>query len=197
MNVFFRAVCCAVIVSCLVAVAGFYRSCEGIEDNVLRLHIIGNSDSDSDQAQKLHVRDELLRYTDGLFTDCSTKQECIEKANAHLQEIKDCAKKAADSAGGGYDVDAYVTNMRFDTRVYDDFTLPAGRYDALRIVIGEGRGHNWWCVLYPAVCVPSACAGIDSALDEQQSEIVNEPESYAVRLKVVELFEGMIGFFGI
>lgn len=196
MSIIFKSFCCALIVCFIISLAGFYNNCRGIEDSVLRLHIIANSDSEEDQAQKLYVRDEVLKYTDKLFSSCRSRHECIDTAEEHMDEIRDAAKKAAGKSGGAYDVDAYITNMRFDTRVYDDFTLPAGKYDALRIVIGEGRGHNWWCVLYPAVCVPTACAGIDSALDEEQTRIVTEPQNYTVRFRIVELFEEISGFFG-
>lgn len=196
MKLIFRAFCCAVIISCLVSLAGFYKNCEKIEDSVFRLHIIANSDSPEDQQQKLRVRDEILEYTRPIFENCSTKEESIRAAQENIDQIKQAAKKAAESCGGSYPVEAYVTNMTFDTRVYDDFTLPAGKYDALRIVLGEGKGHNWWCVLYPAVCVGSSSADISSALGEEETDIVTGSDRYTVRLKIVEWFEEIASLFG-
>lgn len=197
MRIVFRAVCCGVIVSCLISLAGFYQSCERIEDSVLRLHIIANSDSEEDQAQKLAVRDEVLRCTEELFARCSTKEESIACAKENMDLIERAAKKAADENGGSYDVSACITNMTFDTRVYDDFTLPAGKYDALRIVIGSGEGHNWWCVLYPAVCLSCAESNITDSLDDREAEIVTDSDSYRVGFKAVEVIEGLISFLGL
>lgn len=197
MKTVFRALCCGVVVSCLISLAGFYQSCGRIEDSVLRLHIIANSDSEEDQAQKLAVRDEVLRCTEKLFADCTSKEESIICARDNLSLIQNAAKKAADKNGGNYDVTASVTNMSFDTRVYDDFTLPAGKYDALRIVIGEGGGHNWWCVLYPAVCLPCAESNISDSLDDRDATIVTDSDSYQIGFKAVEIIEGLISFFGL
>lgn len=113
----------------------------------------------------------------------------MQKAKDNINKIRAKAQEVVNRNGFDQKVDAYVTNMSFDTRVYDDFTLPAGRYDALRIVIGEGEGHNWWCVLYPAVCVPSAEKNIGSALNESETDIVTESDKYVVKFKIVELWE--------
>ncbi len=189
MKLLFKSFCCAVIISCVLSMTGFCSACESIEDKVFRLHIIANSDSEEDQALKLKVRDEITEYTDELFKDCNNKQESMQKAKDNIDKIKAKAQEVVDRNGFDQKVDAYVTNMSFDTRVYDDFTLPAGKYDALRIVIGEGEGHNWWCVLYPAVCVPSAEKEIGSALNESETEIVTDSDKYVVKFKIVELWE--------
>lgn len=189
MKLIFKSVCCAVIIGCLLSMTGFCGACEDIEDKVFRLHIIANSDSDEDQNLKLLVRDEITSYTEELFADCKNKEESMEKARNNIESIKSKAEDIVRKNGYDYAVDAYVTNMSFDTRVYDDFTLPAGKYDALRIVLGEGKGHNWWCVLYPAVCVPSAEKDIGSALNESETDIVTDSDKYIVKFKIVEIFE--------
>ncbi|MBQ8135483.1 MAG: stage II sporulation protein R [Clostridia bacterium] len=189
MKLLFKSFCCAVVISCVLSMTGFCSACENIEDKVFRLHIIANSDSEEDQALKLKVRDEITAYTDELFKDCNNKQESMQKAKDNINKIRAKAQEVVNRNGFDQKVDAYVTNMSFDTRVYDDFTLPAGKYDALRIVIGEGEGHNWWCVLYPAVCVPSAEKNIGSALNESETDIVTESDKYVVKFKIVELWE--------
>ncbi len=189
MKLLFKSFCCAIVIACVLSMTGFCSACENIEDKVFRLHIIANSDSEEDQALKLKVRDEITAYTDELFKDCNNKQESMQKAKDNINKIRAKAQEVVNRNGFDQKVDAYVTNMSFDTRVYDDFTLPAGRYDALRIVIGEGEGHNWWCVLYPAVCVPSAEKNIGSALNESETDIVTESDKYVVKFKIVELWE--------
>lgn len=195
MRIWFRAICCGVVISCLVSMTGFFESCRKIEDSVFRLHIIANSDSAEDQALKLRVRDEITEYTSALFRDCKSKEESMQAARDNISAIRTVAQNVVDREGTGQQVEAYVTNMSFDTRCYEDFTLPAGKYDALRIVIGEGRGHNWWCVLYPAVCVPSACENIGSALDDRENEIVTDSDRYVVKFRIVEAFEWLRSLF--
>ena len=195
MKILFKAFCCGMIVSCLLSFVGFSGACQDIGDKVFRLHILANSDTSEDQQLKLKVRDEITRYTDSLFADCRTKQESMEKAKQNLPRIIQQAENVIRSQGFDYSVDAYVTNMSFDTRAYDEFTLPAGNYDALRIVIGEGKGHNWWCVLYPAVCVPSAEKKIGSVLNENETELVTDSDRYIIRFKIVELFEEFTSLF--
>ncbi len=195
MKILFKAFCCAVIISCIFSMTGFSGACEDIESKVFRLHIIANSDSEEDQDLKLKVRDEITTYTEELFANCKTKEESMEAAKNNINSIRSKAREVVKKYGYDYTVNAYVTNMSFDTRVYDDFTLPAGEYDALRIVIGEGKGHNWWCVLYPAVCVPSAQDDIGSALNDGETEIVTESDKYVVKFKIVEIFESIANFF--
>lgn len=195
MKTIFRALCCAVVISCLLSLTGFCGACEDIEERVFRLHIIANSDSDADQQLKLRVRDRLTRYTEELFSDCETKEEAMKKARVNIDKLRECAQRTVAEQGYCYPVDVFVTKAEFDTRVYEDFTLPAGSYDALRVVIGEGKGHNWWCVLYPAVCVPAAEKNIGSALSEGETDIVTKSDRYAVGFKIVEIFRGLASFF--
>lgn len=196
MKLIFKSFCCAVIISCLLSLTGFCGACDDIGSRVFRLHIIANSDSEYDQQLKLLVRNEITEYTDSLFAGCKSKEEAMNAAAEHKSEIISRSRAVLRDHGCNAKVDAYITKMRFDTRVYKDFTLPAGEYDALRIVIGEGRGHNWWCVLFPAVCVPSASSSIDDALSGEENEIVHESDRYEIRFKAVEIFQSLLGLFG-
>ena len=181
-----RSLSCAVIICGLLSMTGFCAACEDIGNRILRFHIIANSDSREDQAIKLRVRDRIIALTDELFAGCSTKEEAINAARSHLSEIREKALETVKTEGKDQDIEVYITKMHFDTRVYRDFTLPAGEYDALRIVIGKGQGHNWWCVLYPAVCVPSAEKNIGSALNKNETDIVTQSDKYIVKFKVLE-----------
>ena len=195
MKLVFRALCCAVIISCLFSLCGFFCACDDIRDRVFRLHIIANSDSPEDQALKLRVRDEITEYTRDIFRDCRTKEDAMDAAAGNIENIRRRAQEVLRKNGCSLDCSACVTRMSFDTRVYEDFSLPGGSYDALRIVIGEGQGHNWWCVLYPAVCVPCAEKDIGSALSESETDIVHDSDKYAVGFRFVEIFEDIRGFF--
>ena len=172
---------------------GFAQDCGEIRDKVLRLHVLANSDSEEDQALKLLVRDAVTQAAAGLFDSADNVSDALEIARDRLPEIEAVAQQTVIDQGYDYEVDAYLTHMYFTTRVYDSGTLPAGMYDAVRITIGEGEGKNWWCVVFPPICVAAAGEhkGLEDVLDQEQVEIVTQPEKYEVRFKLVELWEGM------
>ena len=116
-------------------------------------------------------------------------------AKEHTDEIAQKAEEILMQNGCSDRVSVSVLNMPFDTRCYDDFSLPAGYYDAVRIIIGEGKGHNWWCVLYPAVCVPAAEGNICDGLNDTEKDIVTDSDRYIIRFRVVELFTSLYSFF--
>lgn len=141
------------------AIAGFTsfaEECERIPDEVLRLHIIANSDSEEDQRFKYSLRDELLSTFSPELGGCDTLESAENASRKLLPEIERRACEFA--AENGYprdDIKAEITQMYFTTRVYERFTLPAGNYTALRVTIGDGKGENWWCVMFPPLCVPA------------------------------------------
>lgn len=133
-----------------------YRTGKRIRSNTLRLHIIANSDEDYDQALKLKVRDRVISETGKLFAEVEGKSEAKALATYSVNDIKAAAEKVVAEEGYNYPISVEITETWFETRSYDGFTLPAGNYDAVQIVIGAGEGHNWWCVLYPQLCIPGA-----------------------------------------
>lgn len=186
-----RALSCGVIICGLLSMTGFCAACDDIDDRILRFHILANSDSKEDQSLKFKVRDEIVRYTDEMFAQCKNKEDAVNSAKNHITQIEKKASEVIRSNGYDYTVKACVTKMHFDTRTYSDFTLPAGEYDAVRITIGSGEGHNWWCVLYPAVCVPSAEKNIGSVLNKNETDIVTESDKYIIRFKIVEWIDAL------
>lgn len=167
-----------------------------LEDNVLRLHILANSDSIDDQALKLKVRDRVLEYAGNILTNTGDTLEQVEETvTEHLEELEEKAREIIQQEGYAYDVSAQLVEMDFDDRTYGDLTMPAGEYEALRITIGEAAGQNWWCVMYPALCVPNACEVTDDAeaeeenFDTSQQDLLEHPERYQVKLKCVEWVE--------
>ena len=152
---------------------------------------MANSDSESDQALKLKVRDAILEISPEIFGDTSSKQEAIKRAKADLPEIIAEAERVIRAEGYNYSVRAEVVNDKFNTRIYENFTLPAGDYDAVRIIIGSGSGHNWWCVMFPALCLPSAEGNeLQNELPDSEKCIVDNNENsngYEIRFGVVEV----------
>ena len=143
---------------CCSALAGTAQSYGSLEQNVLRLHILANSDSIDDQALKLKVRDKVLAQTENLFQSQPENAADAEQLVAeHLETLEQTAQQLVWDEGYSYAVKAQLVEMPFDDRTYGEWTMPAGDYEALRITIGEAAGQNWWCVMYPFLCVPNAC----------------------------------------
>lgn len=173
--------------------AGFGQRCAQVRQEVLRLHILANSDSEADQALKLRVRDAVLEETGGLFAAAGTLEEAQAAALENLPAIEAAARRALAEAGSDAPVKAELTRMYFNTREYgEDTTLPAGEYQALRLSIGEARGRNWWCVMFPPLCVPAAEAtveGQESKAAEEDIEALNQEPHYRLSFAVVEWLE--------
>lgn len=159
-----------------------------IRSETLRLHIIANSDSDEDQSLKLKVRDAVLDATGELFAEVSGKTEAVAAAEYSVNDIKAIAEKVISDEGFDYSVQVEVMEMWFETRSYEGFALPAGDYDAVRIIIGNGEGKNWWCVMYPALCVPGAEEAI--AKYEENSEFITG-SGIEIRFKIIEWLEAI------
>ena len=119
--------------------------CSDISENIFRLHVIANSNSEEDQALKYIVRDEVLKYINDISSNCTTKQEIIDIVSTHLQEIQSIAQEAIYKEGFTYPVELQIGNFEFPTKTYGDISFPPGFYDALRIKIGNADGKNW-CV---------------------------------------------------
>lgn len=177
------------------AIVPFEQRCEGIRQSVFRLHVIANSDSDSDQALKLKVRDAVLEVSEALFSSAESEQEAKQIAAQNIELFTEAANKTLEENGSSQTATVSVGKAYFGTREYEDFTLPAGEYDALRIIIGEGEGKNWWCVMFPAVCLPAAKGEIEDTLDDAQAEIVKGGAKYKPAFKIVEIYESVKRFF--
>ena len=159
-----------------------------IRSETLRLHIIANSDSEEDQQLKLKVRDAVLEATGELFAEVSGKTEAVAAAEYSANDIKEIAEKTIAEEGFDYPVQVEVTEMWFETRSYEGFTLPAGDYDAVRIIIGEGEGKNWWCVMYPALCIPGAEKPLEKYGDNADFISGN---GFEIRFAVIEWIESL------
>lgn len=180
--------CSVILVS---AVTPAITMSESISTKVFRLHILANSDSESDQALKMKVKDKVISFSSDLYDGCKNVQDAIKVSQDNVSNFKQTAQKVIAFYGYDYDAKVYVTKDYFPTRKYDNFTLPAGEYDCLKIIIGEGKGHNWWCVIFPEVCVSAYSEKgdkFDSYLTEEERKMI-ESKGYAVRFKAVEIYE--------
>ena len=167
-----------------------------LADKVVRLHILANSDSEEDQALKLRVRDRVLERATELLEQTGDRREAADVLQSHLPELERIAAEEISACGYEYDVTAEVANTMFPTKEYDGFTLPAGEYLALRIIIGEGNGRNWWCVVFPPLCTTAAADVPASALaagfDEEEVALVTEEnEGYVLKFKAMEWWEAI------
>ncbi|MEA5012773.1 MAG: stage II sporulation protein R [Angelakisella sp.] len=178
----------ALIVSSIMA---FGSRCEEIRGQVLRLHVLANSNSKADQELKLGVRDAVLDATGDLFAAAGNLTEAEDAAKTNLALIRQTAQEEIIRRGSNDPVDVKLTRMFFETRVYENATLPAGYYDAVRITIGEAKGKNWWCVMFPPMCVQSAVKQTEDTQLTKEIQQLGERPDYKMAFAAVELFESL------
>ena len=170
-----------------------------IEENVFRLHVIANSDSEEDQNLKYIVRDRLIEYMNGISKNINSKEEIIKIATDHKNDFYEIAINTIKEYGYDYDVCINIGNFSFPTKNYGDISLPAGNYDALRVEIGEAKGQNWWCVMFPPLCFVDVTSGIvpeeskqimkENLSDEEFNLISESDTQMKFKFKLIELFE--------
>ena len=171
-----------------------------IADSVFRLHVIANSNSKEDQELKLKVRDELLSYMNIISKDSTSKQEAMQIANEHKEEFTQIVEKVIKENGYNYTVNVQIGKADFPTKYYGDITLPAGTYDALKVQVGEAKGQNWWCVMFPPLCFVDVSTGIvpdnskqelKQSLDNEEYDLISKTDNNEIsfKFKIVELFQ--------
>jgi len=169
----------------------FAQDCGAVREEVLRLHIPANSDSEEDQAVKLELRDFLLCEYGSVLSDCSDLAAAEERARELLPEIERRCTEFLRERGFTYGAKAELTNMYFTTREYVRLILPAGEYSALRITLGSGEGHNWWCVIFPQLCLPAVSEPTDKA--ESVLESFGKPQKITVKFAIYEWLQSLFG----
>lgn len=172
---------------------GFAQTCEQMPERVLRLHIMANSDSGADQQTKLALRDFVLQKFGTELSVCGSAEEAHNRTAELLPEIEAACNAFLAENGAEYSADAQLVNMYFTTRVYDDITMPAGNYDALRITLGTGEGHNWWCIMFPPLCLPAATK-VDSESTAALGDLYSysKPQKYEVRFAIFDFFQWLL-----
>lgn len=206
-NVFFKRFLILIfllfIYTIICAVSYVNAVSSNIESSVFRLHVIANSDSKEDQDLKYIVRDNILTYINEISKNASTKEEVIEIARNNIDTIKQIAQETVYENGYNYSVNIKIGNFAFPTKQYEDISLPAGFYDALRVEIGSASGQNWWCVMFPPLCFVDVSSGV---VPEESKEVLQENLSYEeynllsenqnnsdmnFKFKIVELFQNI------
>jgi hypothetical protein len=176
------------------SVTGFMRDCAELRQEVLRIHILADSDQEADQAVKLQVRDAVLEAINQDFSGDGTLEGTIACLEGEMDRIEETANEVLAEAGMPYQAKAELTEMYFTTREYErdgsTFSMPAGRYQALRITLGSGEGHNWWCVAYPPMCIDAAVEG-QAAVVEQEILDLGQTPVYKPKLALVEWVESL------
>ena len=158
------SVALALVFAFAISAVGFGRECEKVRGEVVRLHVLANS--------------------------ARGAADCL---NANADKLKAVAEKVLRDNGFGYGADIRLVNEYFTTRSYEGFTLPAGRYTAVKVVLGSGKGHNWWCVMFPPLCLPAASekTDIDAVLGRDGAELIEGGSKYEIRFKIVEVIESI------
>lgn len=180
-----------IVTAVIFSICSFAKTSEEIHSDVLRLHVIANSDSSVDQNLKLRLRDYILEEGEDIFDGSVNVENAVKKIEPKLAELEKSAETFVKNAGFDYDVKITLSNEYFTTRTYESVTLPAGKYLALRVVIGSGEGHNWWCVMFPPMCVPAADKKdeIENVFTDKEIKLVESKPKYEPRFKVVEIYE--------
>ncbi len=185
----------ALVICCATSINTFSKQCDSIRDKMLRMHVIANSDSKEDQELKLKVRDAVLEAGKELFDGSVTSKDAEKILVPHLKDLEQVALETIKNEGFDYSVKITVGEEYFKTRIYDNsVTLPAGYYTAVKVVIGEGAGQNWWCVMFPPMCLPAANSQceISDVLTVDETDIVTNSEKYKFKFKIVEFLEDLM-----
>ena len=176
----------------------YFASVSGeIRENVVRLHILADSDLKVDQEIKLKVRDALLKKNTELLSDKVTPENAEEYFESSKEELEKCANEVLKENGADYKATITLGKEYYTTRVYEDLTFPAGTYTSIKVILGTGEGQNWWCVMFPPLCVPVADGGIETDdgveleeyLDESGKRIVTSEGKFKAEFKIVEWYE--------
>lgn len=170
------------------------RTQDELADKVVRLHVLANSDSEEDQALKLKVRDVVLERATAILEQSADRREAESRLRGEMLELERIAAEEIAAEGYNYPVTVELENTDFPTKEYDGFTLPAGEYLALRVIIGEGQGQNWWCVVFPPLCTAASADVPASALaagfsEEEVNLVTEENQGYVLKFKAVEWWE--------
>lgn len=171
------------------------REREALSERVIRLHVLANSDAREDQRLKLAVRDAILGEVEALCAGSMDRAQALERLSDHLPALAQAARAELERQGSAQTVRVGLERCHFPTKRYEGFALPAGDYTALRVVLGEGQGQNWWCVAFPPLCLGAASESVEQAaalgqLDEEQARLLTREEPvYLLRFKALELWD--------
>jgi len=182
---------CTIFLVLVVALFNLWQDRRVLKENIIRLHVVANSDSAMDQEVKLQVKDEIVRYLQPIIDQFPSKQQAMEYIRDNLGVLQELSNDVLIRLGVKDKASASLQLEKFGTRIYDTFSLPAGSYDALRIEIGEAEGENWWCVVFPSLCLPATSSdfqetAITSGFSQGLSNTLSHNRSYRVRFFLLD-----------
>ena len=186
-----RAFLCLVLLSLYLALplgARAEREQATLSDQLIRLHVVANSDSPEDQAQKLRVRDAVLTGTQAFLVPGLSRDEAAALLLEHRSELL----SAAERESGGRPVEITLSREYYPTRRYQNFALPAGEYLSLRVLVGAAKGHNWWCVVYPPLCTELCTEETAPTLSPEEQELITGGEGTEIRFRLIEWWESLM-----
>lgn len=198
-----RIICWLLLVALLTAgvyAAEAWQMQRALAEKTVRLHVVANSDSEADQAQKLRVRDAVLQKVSALTAQCESAAQARAVLEASLSSVKEAAQEVLRAEGCQYEVQVSLQTERFDTRAYETFTLPAGEYPSLRVCIGQAAGKNWWCVVFPSLCSAATSDEAEKSAqaggftDEESEFITGGQSRYVLKFKTLELLKRFADF---
>lgn len=191
-----KALACGFMLAVLASFFPFAAASASLPQDVVRLHVVANSNSPEDQAVKLLVRDAVLEEAAHWYQGAGSMEEASSRLCSHLQSITTAARDTLFNQGAAYSATAQMTEMYFPTRDYGEFRLPAGRYRTLRVTLGAGEGKNWWCVVFPSLCLPAATdENALLTLPDGERQVVESSPDVKIKFKAVELWEALREFF--
>ena len=177
-------------VLCALILGAWAREAQSsLSEKIVRLHVVANSDAEDDQELKQRVRDAVLEAARPLMANAAGADAAALALEAELPYLQQVAQAEAERSGYDYQVAATLAQAYFPTREYDDFSLPAGRYQALRVTIGDGAGKNWWCVVFPPLCDASAPAAAQTSLSTADAALIADKDGVTIKFRCVELWE--------
>ena len=180
----------AVVIGLLTAVWAQKTQAE-VADELVRLHVLAKDDTDYEQSVKLQVRDCVLEYVQPLLARAETREEAMAVLDANMEGIRNAAMTVA----GERQVAVTLTEEYYPTREYDGFALPAGEYTSLRVILADGQGRNWWCVVYPPLCTATAVEAMGQ-LSAETEQLITQSEGYVYKFKILELWGELKKGFG-
>lgn len=164
-----------------------------LSEKLVRFHVIAVSDDEYEQQLKLRVRDAVLEYISPKLEEAESSTQAREILAAELDNIREAAQTVSEGRG----VTVTLTRENYPTKSYEGFTLPAGEYESLRVILGEGQGHNWWCIVFPPVCLSAAQADtVEQQLGEEDFRLISKEEGYELRFKALELWGELVEKLG-
>lgn len=164
-----------------------------LSEKLVRFHVIAVSDDEYEQQLKLRVRDAVLEYISPRLEGAESSAQAREILASELDNIRETAQAVSQGRG----VTVTLTRENYPTKSYEGFTLPAGEYESLRVILGEGRGHNWWCIVFPPVCLSAAQADmVEQQLGEEDFRLISEDGGYELRFRALELWGELVEKLG-